>query len=421
MVGAVAVFTVTTAAWAEHDALGEILLSDHPAIDYANTPVSDAVELLNQKLESGKAKLDYRDDGRGYLTSLLLALDINSDSQMLVFSKTSFQAALISPRKPRALYFNDQVSVGYVQGSDVLEFAALDPTQGYVFYTLENTKSDHPVLDRRDECLQCHHGPATSGVPGIMVASVYPDSSGMPFARLGMPTTDHRTRFDDRWGGWYVTGTHGGMHHRGNAVARDRQAPDVLEIRDTQNLTDLSKKLDTAPYLAKTSDIVALLTLEHQTRMTNLLTRLGWKARIAEAEHEPANLDSEIDATVAYMLFADEAPLADKVAGLSTFTETFARRGPRDPQGRSLRDFDLNTRLFRYPLSYMIYSEVFDNLPDSVRDRLYLRLFDVLTAKDNSPKYSKLEPETRGAILEIVAATKSNVPELWREAAARPQ
>lgn len=403
-----AILLIATAAWAQHDVLGEILLSDHPAIDYSNTPTSDPGELLNQKLASGKVKLEYRNDGRGYLASLLSAFDIHPDSQVLVFSKTSFQATRISPRAPRALYFNDNVSVGYVQGSDVLEFAALDPKQGYIFYTLDNTKSASPTLDRRDICLQCHHGPATSGVPGIMVASVYPDSSGMPFARLGMPATDQRTRFDERWGGWYVTGTHGGLHHRGNAVARDRLAPDVLEIRDTQNLTDLSKKFDVAPYLERTSDIVALLTLEHQTRMTSLLTRLGWKARIAEAEHKTADLNAEIDGVANYMLFANEARLADKVAGVSTYTQTFQQRGPHDKQGRSLRDFDLNTRLFKYPLSYMIYSEVFDSLPAEVKTKLYQRLLQGLSSKDS---------ETRKAILEIVAETKKDLPEAWLQAA----
>lgn len=401
-----------TTSWGQHDvtnAENSIIPSDLPAIDYPNTPTSDPGELLNRKLATGEAKLVY-DEKWGYLPSLLKALDVNPDSQVLVFSKTSFQAVRISPRQPRALYFNDTVAVGHVQGSDVLELATLDPKQGYIFYTFEDKKSDHPVFDRRDVCLSCHHGPATAGIPGIMVASVYPDSSGMPFARLGMPATDHRTRFQDRWGGWYVTGTHGGQQHRGNAVARDRTAPDVLDLRDTQNLLSLAKKFDTDPYLEKTSDLVALLTLEHQTRMTNLLTRLGWRSRVGD------DITADIEATVTYMLFADEAPLLDTVKGVSTFAQTFPQRGERDRQGRSLRDFDLHTRIFRYPLSYMIYSDVFDSLPSTVRDRIYARLLQVLTAKTPEPKFAKLTPDTRRAILEIVAATKPAVPQAWRAA-----
>ncbi|MEP6962976.1 MAG: hypothetical protein ABI995_12925, partial [Acidobacteriota bacterium] len=268
VVSGAAFLAAATALVAQHEQLNtenSIVVSDHPAIAYLDTPSRDPGALLNQKLERGEVKLEFNEDGLGYLPSLLQQLGVNPDSQMLVFSKTSFQAVRISPHAPRAIYFNDNTAVGYVQGSDVLELAALDPKQGYVFYTFENVKSDHPVFDRRDVCLSCHHGPATAGIPGIMVASVYPDSSGMPFARLGMPATDHRTRFQDRWGGWYVTGTHGGQHHQGNAMARDRQYPDMLDIRDTQNLTDLSKKFDIAPYLLPTSDIVALMTMEHQT------------------------------------------------------------------------------------------------------------------------------------------------------------
>jgi hypothetical protein len=413
-IGGTVVLMAATAAWGQHDvtnAENSIIPSEHPAIDYPNTPTADPGELLNRKLATGEVKLKY-DDEFGYLPSLLKALDVNPDSQVLVFSKTSFQAVRISPRQPRALYFNDKVTVGHVQGSEVLELATLDPKQGYIFYTFEDKKTDKPVFDRRDICLSCHHGPATAGVPGIMVASVYPDSSGMPFARLGMPATDHRTRFQDRWGGWYVTGTHGGQQHRGNAVARDRNAPDVLDLHDTQNLMSLNKKFDTGPYLQKTSDLVALMTLEHQTRMTNLLTRLGWRTRVGD------DVTADIEATVTYMLFADEAALMAPVAGASTFQQTFPQRGPRDQQGRSLRDFDLKTRIFRYPLSYMIYSEVFDNLPPTVKDRIYARLLQVLTAKDPEQKYAKLTPETRRAILEIVAATKPGVPAEWKQAVA---
>ncbi len=403
-----------TAAWGQHDvtnAENSIIPSDHPAINYLEAPTTDPGELLNRKLAKGEVKLKW-DEEKGYLPALLAALDVNQDSQVLVFSKTSFQAVRISPRAPRAIYFNDNTTVGHVQGSDVLELATLDPKEGFVFYTFEDKKTDQPVFDRRDVCLSCHHGPATAGVPGIMVASVYPDSSGMPFARLGMPATDHRTRFQDRWGGWYVTGTHGGQQHRGNAVARDRYAPDILDLHDTQNITDLSKKFDTSQYLQPTSDIVALLTLEHQTRMTNLLTRIGWRSRIGE------DVTADIDATATYMLFGDEAPLLDTVKGASTFQETFPKRGPRDPQGRSLRDFDLKTRIFRYPLSYMIYSDVFENLPASVRDRLYARLLETLTAKDLGPKFARLTPDVRRAILQIVAATKPGVPQAWKTAAA---
>jgi hypothetical protein len=387
-----------------------ILSIDHPAIRYTE-PANDPVARLERRLASGNAKLEFRSD-LGYLPSLLENLGLNPDSQMLVFSKTSFQAAKISPRNPRELFFNDDVMVGNVRGGDVLEVAALDPRQGYVFYTLDVHKSDQPRFARRDECLQCHHGPATLGVPGIMVGSVYPDASGMPASRMGNPVTDDRTPIQDRWGGWYVTGTHGGMDHKGNAVARDQSHPGSLETQGTQNLISLAKKFDATGYMSGLSDIVALMTLEHQTRMTNLMTRVGWDARIGTDE---AKINSEIEDLVTYMLFADETRLYDPVQGVSTFTKTFPQRGPRDKQGRSLRDFDLQKRLFRYPLSYMIYSAEFDAMPDRVRDHIYRRIYDVLTGKDQSERFTRLSDDDRRNVLAILRDTKPNLPAYWRE------
>jgi hypothetical protein len=410
-----AVIIVTAlAAYDQTPADLTILSIDHPAIQYSTASAGDSVSRLDQRLASGKAKLEFRPGGLGYLPSLLENLAVNADSQMLVFSKTSVQAAKISPRNPRELFFSDDVMVGNVRGGDILELAALDPKQGFVFYTLDVEKSDKPRIIRRDQCLQCHQGPATLGIPGIMVGSVYPDAMGMPASRMGNPVTDDRTPIEDRWGGWYVSGTHGGMHHRGNAVARDQAHPDLLETQGTQNLTSLAKKFDPTGYLSGVSDIVALMTLEHQTRMTNLMTRVSWDARIAE----PANLariDSEVEALVTYMLFAGAAPLYDQVEGVSTFTKTFPQRGPRDKQGRSLRDFDLEKRLFRYPLSYMVYSDAFDAMQDTVRDRVYRRLYDVLTGKDQSPKFAKVSEDDRRNILAILRDTKPTLPAYWRD------
>jgi hypothetical protein len=389
---------------------------DHPAIQYVERPPNDAVARLQKQIDSGAVKLEYT-PGFGYLPSLLKNLGIHVDTQMLVFSKTSFQSVKISPRAPRALYFNDEVAVGSVQDGDVLELVAQDPQQGDNFYTLSVEKTDHPEFARRDVCLQCHQGLSTLGVPGILVSSVYPAADGMPAFRGQAMITDQRSEFDHRWGGWYVTGTHGSMTHMGNAVGHDPARPQLLDTQNTQNLTSLDKKFDTSKYLLPSSDIVALMTLEHQTRMTNLITRIGWDTRIAQHDgklDEP-RLNGEIEEMVMYMLFADERQIREPIAGVSTFTKTFPERGPRDHQGRSLRDFDLKTRLFRYPLSYMIYSAAFDAMPDLVREGVYQRLYDVLNGKDQSEKYARLNPEDRKAILEIVRDTKPNLPAYWKQ------
>jgi len=383
---------------------------DHPAIQYDTRPLDDRVTRLSRDLASGKTTLTAGPNG--YLPGLLQALGVNADSQTVVFSKTSFQAARIEPRNPRAIYFSDDVMVGFVRGSNLLELAALDPRQGVVFYSFDG-EANPPRFDRRDACLQCHHSPGTLGIPGLLIASSYTDASGMPAFRGAQRITDHRTPFEDRWGGWYVTGTHADMRHIGNAVGHDPAHPELLDLRDTQNLTSLAKKFDARGYLSGLSDMVALMTLEHQTRMTNLLIRTGWEARTAEPSVQ-AQLDTDLESLVTYMLFADEATLHGPVAGVSTFTKTFPERGPRDRQGRSLRDFDLERRMFRYPLSYMIYSEAFDALPEPVRERVYRRLYEVLTGRDQSDKFKRLSARDRQAVLEILRETKPGLPEFFK-------
>jgi hypothetical protein len=398
---------------------------DHPAILYAGA-TTDPVGRLAKRLADGQLKLDYAPNGWGYLPALLRELGIATDSQVLVFSRTSIQVERISPRTPRAIYFNDDSSVGYVQNGEALELASLDPRQGVILYSLDPARTSRPVIARRDDCLRCHQGPVTLAVPGLLVSSVHP-AAGRGQEHGNAVMTDHRTPFSQRWGGWYVTGTHGEQTHLGNnPELADPIHPGTDSPQGTQNVTDLSRWFDTSRYLVPSSDLVALLVLEHQTRMTNLLIRIGWDGRIAQHDGllttQGAQLNAEIDELVAYMLFGDEAPLRQPVAGVSTFSKTFPQRGPRDKQGRSLRDFDLQTRLFRYPLSYMIYSAAFDGLPGFVRDRVYQRLYDILSGQDASPSVGGLSLQNlsaadRRVILEIVRETKPNLPAYWAAAA----
>jgi len=380
---------------------------DHPAIRYSEQTPNDPIARLEKKLETGRVKLDYAPNGWGYLPSILKQLGININSQVLVFSKGSIQAEQIGPRTPRAIYFSDDVSVGYVQRGEVLELAGLDPAQGVYFYTLDAAKTAQPQFSRREDCLRCHQGPTTLGVPGLMISSIHPRSEGPGEGHGSAFITDHRTPITQRWGGWYVTGTTGSQAHFGNNTNLVDPLHSGRAMADgTQNLTELKQFFDTSKYLAPASDLVALMTLEHQTRMTNLMTRVGWDARVAvqEKKLDKAVLDREVEQLVGYLLFTDEAPLIEPVAGVSTFTKTFEARGPRDPQGRSLRDFDLHTRLFKYPLSYMIYSAAFDGMPAIVRDRVYHRLRDVVCGS------TRILAADRKAAVEILRATKPDLP-----------
>ena len=369
--------------------------------------LKDPVTLLAKRIESGELNLDYATGEWGYLPSLLRHLDINTDTQVLVFSKTSFQLSKISPKTPRAIYFSDTVAVGAVQEGNVFELTSLDPSQGLIYYTMETQKAEKPRFERRfSECLNCH-GPAA----GLVVSSVYPSQDGTPFVTgTFFEGIDHRTPIENRWGGWYVSGTHGSMRHLGNAIAPDPDRPFDLQEEGTQNLTSLSQKFDTARYLEPTSDIVSLMVLEHQARMTNLIRNLGQQFRRGlnngTLESSKSNLDRAVEQIVDYMLFVDEAPLRAPVVGVSTFAATFPQRGPRDSRGRSLRDLDLKRRLFKYPLSFMIYSEAFDTMPLAARERIYRRLYQVLSGEEQGPRFTHLSTDDRWAILEILRETK---------------
>jgi hypothetical protein len=373
----------------------------------------DPISRFNRQLEAGKAKLEYASKW-GYLGSMLKQLDIHPDTQILVFSKTSFQQDLISAAKPRALYFNDDIVIGAVQDAQVFEAVALDPTEGLQFFSLNQKKTGKPRFKaERGSCTFCH-APINKYAQGVMIATVFPAPDGKPFFKTGeelFHLTDHRSPFEDRWGGYYVTGTSGGIKHRGNAVAPDPSKPYDLDFTNTSNVTSLEGRFDVSKYLVPTSDIPALMTLEHQTMLINILTSLNAQFRANEDfPLPPEQLDAEVDKLVTFMLFIDETKLTSPIKGVSTFTETFAARGPRDSQGRSLRDFDLQTRMFRYPLSYMIYSKSFDGLPQDARDRIYRRLYDALTGKLRTGGYQQLDSARSREILEILIGTKPGLP-----------
>jgi hypothetical protein len=394
LLAAVCAITVLAATEKLEETFG--LPLDHKAIQYNETAPNDPAIRLFREVEQGKAKLTWQRNGWGYLVSLLDQLGIDKNSQVLVFSQTSIQIEHISPRTPRAIYFNDNVSVGYVQGGDVLEISALDTHQGIQFYTLKNRRPDEgPDVARRDgsdDCMRCHRGPQTLGVPGRMVSSVYSSPSDVRGLHAMSYVTDDRVPIEQRWGGWYISGALGNQKHLGVAIAPD------------------TERFDSAAYVVPTSDVVALLTLEHQARMTNLITRVGWDTRIAEADKKMSvfseQLDYEIGELVKYMTFAGEAPLAGPIQGASSFAKTFTAQGPRDKQGRSLRDFDLEKKVFRYPVSYMIYSPAFDALPDTARSRIYQRLFDILRTIGDGP-----------SAIEILRQTKDGLPDYFRNPA----
>jgi hypothetical protein len=391
--------------------------TDDPAIQYATAPLHNIVADVNTRLQTGEVQLTF--DGRsGFLRSALEALQMNVDSQLLVFSRTSLQRRLIAQQNPRALFFNDRAALGWVRGGDVIEVAAHDDSAGIVFYTLEqraDAAAGPPQFKRAFECLGCHLAGDTLGVPGLLMFSTtpadQPQGSGVPHP------VDQNTLLTQRFGGWFVTGSTGSARHMGNAAA-------ALDGRGSREIASVQGLFDADGYRALSSDIVAHLVFSHQTRMTNLLTRASWEARAANpALHAPFTSTPGEEARVAammraiatevvdYLLFVDEAKLPDRVRGGSGFAERFSGMGPRDRRGRSLRQLDLDRRLMAYPCSYLIYSPAFDALPPGAKDPIYRRMWEVLSGQERDARYqSALSRADRQSIVEILRDTKPDLP-----------
>jgi hypothetical protein len=387
---------------------------DEPAIRYSSTPPSDAVAALNERLQNGSAALVF-DSANGYLRSVLDALRVPVESQALVFSQSSFQAPLINVHNPRAVYFADTVSVGWVRGGRILEVAAQDPAQGVIFYELEQKPSPSPRFVRNNDCLACHLSWETLGVPGLTVQSMYPIPDEISYAN-GF-TTIHGSPLEQRWGGWFVTGDHGGAKHMGNVPVMPADKGRLKIANPTRMLNSVEGLFDLKGYPTPYSDVVAQLVLAHQTHMTNLITRTGWEARLLAAKPSTDASARVMEAArdlVDYLLFIDEAPFAGPVKSTSGFPERFAKDGPRDKQGRSLRDFELGRRLFRYPCSYMIYTPAFDGMPALARDAVYTRLWEVLSGREKQPRYRGLSLADRRAIVEILRETKPGLPDYFQ-------
>ena len=456
---------------AEQDPAALRYAAEYPAIGYGEAELADPVARLSERLAVGDASLVF-DGERGYLDSLLAALDIDTASQLLVFSKTSLQVRGIAPETPRAIFFNDAIYVAWTRDAPTIEIASMDPNLGPVFYTLEQRAAiDVPFERQLGRCLRCHDSYSLTGggVPRFILGSGYIGTDGNLVSHEGWILTSEQTPLRNRWGGWYVTGSHGDQVHLGNLIVRDVAALQNLDSLRVGNITDLDGFLDTSPYPARYSDIVALLVIEHQVAIQNLITRVNYDTRTAlEATDEPGGVGPErpvsdvgggqaaesaaggttadgiatdgtaADGTTAdgtasegtasegtaanevaggvvadiaeplvrAMLFADAVELAGPIEGTSGFAGQFEAHGLRDSAGRSLRELDLTRRVFRYPMSYLIHSEAFDALPDVTRTYIYRRIDEILAGEEPSGDFAHLSQADRTAVREILAETK---------------
>ena len=397
-------------------------------LNYSKTESKDALAVL-AKDWGDRSKLG--NEPLEVLEAVLKALDVPVESQGLLFSKTSKQNDLITPRNPRAMYFGDNAYVGYVPGGSI-EVAAMDPVLGPVFYllSLHGSGTDEWIA-RDNSCLQCHGTSRTELVPGLLVRSVYADADGQPLLAAGSFVTDHASPFKERWGGWYVTGMHGEERHMGNVTGVEDENGDVdLDVEAGANVESLKGKFATHKYLKPTSDIVSLMVLEHQCTMHNLLTKAGMEYRRLSYLQRAIDKDADLaavdgmamkvaadsaDEILRYMLFCDELDLGDGVEGGEAFQEMFEAKGPETADGDSLRELRLYGRLFKTRCSYMIHSPSFDHLPDPVRNRVLTRLWGVVVEKDESGEFDHLGGSEKRRIKKIVLETVKRLPGCWKE------
>ncbi|MEJ0008984.1 MAG: hypothetical protein WDM77_22120 [Steroidobacteraceae bacterium] len=392
--------------------------TEYPLMHYGATPTHNAIARLEQRLAAGEVKLTYAAP-RGYLDSLLAALNIDASSQTLVYSKTSFQTGFINAATPRALYFDTDTYVGFVQGSGNLELAVMDSELGQVFYILPNRDAAAPKPQRETlTCLACHdtYEMSGGGVPRFLLMSSYVSIHGDQLTHEDNILTTDETPIESRWGGWYVTGQTGKQVHVGNILVKSVQELVKLDSVRRGNIDSLQGLFDTTPYLSDKSDVVALLVLQHQVTVQDLITRANFEVRkaLARSANKPGAIPAKtrgelhgyLDDLAKAMMFGDAAPYTDTIRGNSGFDAWFQKQAIKDPQGHSLRDFDLTTRLFRYPLSYLVYTPSFAALPPYARDYVFGRFAAVLQGRDTSAPYAFMTAADRQDTLKILTATQ---------------
>jgi hypothetical protein len=380
----------------------------------APTPAVDPVAQLKQRVASGQVKLQF-EPKQGYLQSLLKELAIDPNSQVLVFSKTSLQTDFISPKTPRALYFNDEVYVGWIPGAPLIEIMSVDPKRGALFYTIENdAKSKLAFSSEGSDCFRCHGGRGFGSPAALFGRSVQTAPSGYSRVFANTFNMTPSTPIRNRWGGWYVSGTHGTLRHMGNELSQGTDEKHSINTERGANVTNLSRYFDVKPYLTPHSDIAALMVFEQQMEVQNLITRANQDALLILRGTSPekaskeavANIESYSEGLVAGLLCSDEVKLPNPVKGTTAFAKTYSESGPKDSKGRSLYQLDLTTRILRYPCSPLIYSPSFDALQTPVKNFVYRRLGEILTGKDKSGDFAHLSALDRKNVLEILTETK---------------
>jgi len=382
--------------------------------DYWTKPLGDRFTKLKTEVEAGRVVLDGAGGEIAFLTSVLRALEVPVTSQMLVFSTTSLQLRLITPANPRALYFNEDTYIGYIPGGK-LEVVSIDPALGAIFYILDIPRGAEPFrAERSNRCANCHVAEDSGYVPGLVVKSVLPGVRGGSLETFRKAQTGHAVPLKERFGGWYVTGVERLGPHLGNVFGQYVAGGELQKVP-----LEPGTRFDFARYPVATTDVLPQLLHEHQVGFVNRAVAATYRTRELVAAGKATDtvlteLDGMARAFTRYLLFADEVPLVrGAVVGDAAYRNDFLRTRRADARGASLKDFDLQTRLFRYRCSYMIYSAAFTGLPPEMKQRVYRRVWQALNVARPDPEYAYLPTAEKQSIQAILRATLKDLPTGW--------
>jgi len=344
---------------------------------YLEKQPRDPFTRIKPDLESGSLFYDDRKP-LGYLESLLGKLKISKHSQQLVFSTTSLQLSRISPRNPRAIYFNEDLYLGYVPGGQI-EVIGIDPEIGaipYIFSPPAGRDSRwHPRAIRSRRCMNCHANSDIGGIPGLLLSSVIPGPGGGSIDAFRQTETGHSIPYDLRFGGWHLTGNHTFPSSWANSTG----------VMSKSIVTKISNPPGTFfnwnQYLVPQSEVIANLVLEHQVGFINRCLGATYRLReffLLEESKDPAKrkerIAQEAVRIVEYALFLDEVPLPKPISfENSSFAKDFQGNG--DP----LRQFNLKDRLMQRRCSYMMKSLSFEGLPDELKDIVFSQIKAAMT------------------------------------------
>lgn len=368
-------------------------------VDYYGPETNNPFATLMDRVASGDVTLEYH-PVQGYLPALLKELDIDVESQLLLFSKSSLQSGHIGPETPRALYFNDEITLGWIPKAPIIELMVQDPVKGTMFYSIPQEEAAfHPRRDTR--CNGCHATSRSAYVPGYLLRSFETTQRGGLVS--GRAKVTQETPIDVRWGGWYITGSSPHQAHRGNL----RGPEDFAKHRDNPlhrgAVADLTPLVDLSIYPVPTSDIAAAFVMDHFADTTNLLVRAGTEQRLGA---EVTVLDDLVTA----LLMLNEAPLQGPITGVGGYAEKYRAQGPADSQGRSLREIDLTQRVFRWGVSPLVYSATFQALPTPVKTQLQQQITALLDGSQPWPEDVPRTAEERQTALSILRETIPDWP-----------